>query len=105
MRYELVLDWFAFVLCVLYCARSFSSLGGGGVENCLLGIADFEIADFGIADFGTADFAIADFGIADFGIADFGTKESNCCTLIVPTSLIAYICHPVIALMTHDVMS
>jgi hypothetical protein len=41
---------------------------GGGVENCLLGIADFGIADFGIADF----------VIAYFGIAYFGTKESDC---------------------------
>jgi hypothetical protein len=46
---------------------------GGGVENCLLGIADFGIADFGIADFG-----IAYFEIAYFGIAYFGTKESYC---------------------------
>jgi hypothetical protein len=37
---------------------------GGGVENCLLGIADFGIADFGVADFGIAYFEIAYFGIA-----------------------------------------
>jgi hypothetical protein len=51
---------------------------GGGVKNCLLGIADFGIADFGIADFGIADLGIAYFEIAYFGIAYFGTKESDC---------------------------
>jgi hypothetical protein len=61
---------------------------GGGIENCLLGIAYFGIAFFGIAFFGIAYFeiayfeiayfGIAYFEIAYFGIAFFGTKESNC---------------------------
>ncbi len=67
-----------FVVCFVLCAvvliiRGEGAERGWGVENCLLGIADFGIADFGIAYFG-----IAYFEIAYFGIAYFGTKESDC---------------------------
>jgi hypothetical protein len=79
------------MMCVLLCAVVLIIKGGergGGVENCLLGIAYFGIAYFGtayfgiayfgIAYFGIAYFGIAFFGIAFFGIVFFGTKESNC---------------------------
>jgi hypothetical protein len=72
------------MFCVFYCARSFSTLGGGGrrevgeLRIAYFGIAYFGIAYFGIAYFGIAYFGIAYFGVAYFGIAYFGTKESNC---------------------------
>jgi hypothetical protein len=67
------------MLCVFYCARSFSSLGGRGQREVgALRIAYFGIAYFGIAYFEIAYFGIAYFGVAYFGIAYFGTKESNC---------------------------
>jgi hypothetical protein len=72
------------MLCVFYCARSFSSLWGRGQREVrALRIAYFGIAYFGIAYFGIAFseiayFGVAYFGVAYFGIAYFGTKESNC---------------------------
>jgi hypothetical protein len=53
------------MLCVFYCARSVSSLGGRGRRE----VGALRIAYFGIAYFGIAYFGIAYFEIAYFGIA------------------------------------
>jgi hypothetical protein len=73
-----------FVLCVLLCPRSFSSLGGrgqrevGALRIAYLELLTLELLTLELLTFGIAYFGIAYFEIAYFGIAYFGTKESDC---------------------------